>query len=232
MDNTKEQPNAQRGPQTSSPQVIEALSPMITDERRARIEAILDRRTYNLTVVLEDLYDIGNVSAILRSADAFGLQRVNLVLNSPRYKVDRKIALGSHKWLDFHRYHDPVACVRELQGQGYQVLATHLTEEASTLSDVDFSKPTALVFGNEHAGVSPELVQACDGCVVIPMVGFAQSFNVSVAAAIAMYHARLDRDRRLGPQGDLSDEQKQALRARFYRRCVRNSDLLLTRMLS
>jgi tRNA (guanosine-2'-O-)-methyltransferase len=207
-------------------EVIDALHPQITPARAARIEEVLRHRTYGITAVLESIYDQGNTSAVLRSADSLGIQRVNLILTSPRTKLERKISLGSEKWLDVHRYYDPVACVRALQADGYQVLATHL-EAAQPIGEVDFSRRTALVFGNEKRGVSPELLAAADGAVYIPMVGFAQSFNISVAAALALYHATQDRQRRLGVQGDLDEAALQALRERFYRRSVRHSDLLL-----
>jgi tRNA (guanosine-2'-O-)-methyltransferase len=214
--------------QSDKQRIIETLRPLLTPQRVQRIEEVLSHRTYGITAVLEAIYDHGNTSAVLRSADALGIQRVNLILTSPRYKLDRKISLGSEKWLDVYRYHDPVTCVRDLQSQGYQVLATHL-EASRPLGQIDFSKPTALVFGNEKDGVSPELVAAADGTVHIPMVGFAQSFNISVAAALALYHATWDRQQRLGPLGDLTEEEKQILRERFYRRSVRHSDLLLDR---
>jgi tRNA (guanosine-2'-O-)-methyltransferase len=207
--------------------VINALRPLITEHRLERIETVLSNRTYNLTVVLEHLYDTGNMSAIMRSADSFGIQRMNLVLKpDTRYKVGRRVSVGSHKWLDIHHYNSSLACAQELRDKGYQLLATHL-EGAVPIGEIDFSKPTALVLGNEHYGVSPEMVDLCDGQIVIPMMGFAQSFNVSVAAAISLYHGVQDRIRRLGRSGDLTPDQRDILRERFYRRAVRNCDLLL-----
>ena len=206
--------------------VIEALRPLITDRRLERIESVLANRTYNLSVVLEGLYDTGNMSAVMRSADSFGIQRMNLVLTASRYKVGRRVSVGSHKWLDIHHYKTSIECARELKDKGYRLLATHL-DGAVPIDEVDFSVPTALVFGNEHAGVTQEMVDLCDGRIIIPMMGFAQSFNVSVAAAVALYHGTQDRKRRLGRSGDLTPEQRDVLRERFYRRAVRNCDLLL-----
>ncbi len=217
--------NEQQNP-TPNPEIVKALQPLITDERVARIEEVIAKRTYGISVVLEAIYDHGNTSAVLRSADSMGIQRVDLVLTSPRYKLDRKISLGSEKWLDVHRHHDAVSCVRTLQSQGYQVLATHL-DSSRPIGEIDFSRKTALVFGNEKDGVTPELVAAADGAIRIPMAGFAQSFNISVAAAIALYHATWDREQRLGFRGDLTDDEKQILRERFYRRSVRHSDMFL-----
>mgnify|MGYP001942577905 CR=1 FL=1 len=212
--------------ETGDPRIIDTLQPLITSRRLGRIESVLDHRTYNLTMVLDGLYDTGNISAVLRSCDSFGVQRVNLVMTSARYKVGRRVSTGAHKWLDIHRYDDPVTCAKELKTAGYTLLATHL-DGAVPIDEIDFSKPTALVLGNEHAGVCPEMLEMCDASVIIPMRGFAQSFNVSVAAAISMYHAVQDRAARLGQSGDLTDDQRQRLRERFYRRSVRRSDVLL-----
>jgi tRNA (guanosine-2'-O-)-methyltransferase len=216
--------------EVGDPAVIEALRPLLTPSRLERIEEVIAQRTYGVTVVLEQLYDLGNMAAIMRSADSMGIQRANLVLTSPRYKLDRKISVGSDKWLDVHRYHSPVECVRALHAEGYTVLATHL-DSSRPIEEIDFSQKVALVFGNERDGVTPELLREADGAVRIAMRGFAQSYNVSVAAALAMYHATQDRVRRLGALGDLTEAQRQVLRERFYRRTLRSSDLIVDREL-
>lgn len=200
---------------------------MITARRQARIEQVLSQRSYNLTVVLEGLYDTGNVSAILRSCDSFGIQRVNLITTSARYKVGRNISTGAHKWLDIHQYSNCQDCAEALKKEGYSLLATHLTHDSEPIGEIDFTRKIALVFGNEHAGVSPEMVDLCEGCIIIPMSGFAQSFNVSVAASIAMYHGVSDRIAKQGHHGDMDEVQTQTLRERFYRRSVRRCDLVL-----
>lgn len=198
---------------------------MISDARLDRIEAVLSGRTYGLSVVLEALYDEGNMAAIMRTCDALGVQRVNL-LSLGEFKLERKITQGAHKWLDVHQYTHPRACFDALRADGYRIVATHL-EGSVPIDAIDFSVKTALVFGNEARGVSDDVVRLADARVRIPMTGFVQSFNVSVAAAIALHHGQRERARLLGPNRGLSPAQAQHLRARFYRRSVRHSDLIL-----
>lgn len=198
---------------------------MISDARLDRIEGVLAGRTYGLSVVLEALYDEGNMAAIMRTCDALGVQRVNL-LSLGNFKLERKITQGAHKWLDVHQYTDTAACFDALRADGYRIVATHL-EGSVPLDAIDFSAKTAIVFGNEARGVSDDVVAHADARVRIPMTGFVQSFNVSVAAAIALYHGQRERARLLGPNSGLTPAQAQRLRARFYRRSVRHSDMIL-----
>ncbi len=211
---------------TGDQRIIDALYPMISARRAARIENVIAERTYGVSVVLESLYDQANAAAIMRTCDGFGIQRVNLVITGPNYKCDRKVSIGAHKWLDVHRYGDATSCARDLKAEGYTLLTTHL-DESRSIEEIDFSGKVALVFGTERDGVSDEMLALSDGNFKIPMAGFAQSFNVSVAAAVALYHAISDRRRRTGSKGDLSDLEQRTLRERFYRRTVRASDLLV-----
>ncbi len=206
--------------------IIELLRPLLTERRAERIESILDRRTYNLTAALDGLGDTGNMSAILRTCDAFGLQSVHVVTTSPGFQIGRRVSAGSHKWLDIHPHETATECGEALKAQGYQLLAAHL-EGAIPIGEADFSRPTALVFGNEQRGVCDAMLAQCDGRVLIPMEGFSRSLNVSVAAGVALYHAVCDRIARLGRTGDLSDDQRRALRERFYRRSGRESDMVI-----
>lgn len=206
--------------------VIDALHPMISPRRAQRIEEVIAQRTYGITVVLESLYDMANSAAVMRTCDGFGIQRVNLVVTSASYKCDRKVSIGAHKWLDVHRYDDATSCARALKADGYTLLTTHL-DESRGIDEIDFSGRVALVFGTEKDGVSDEMLALSDGNFKIPMAGFAQSFKVSVAAAVALYHAVCDRRRRTGATGDLTPQQRSLLRERFYRRTVRRSDLLV-----
>ena len=183
----------------------------------------------DLAVVLESLYDHGNAAAVMRTCDALGIQRVDLVTTSSDYKCDRKISIGAHKWLDVHRHYDAASCVRALHDVGYTVLTTNL-EESQSIDSIDFGGKVALVFGNERDGVSAEMVSLADGNFTIPMYGFAQSFNISVAAAVALHHATSQRRSQIGRDGDLTPAQKQILRERFYRRSVKSSDLLVTEL--
>ncbi|MEL6177569.1 MAG: RNA methyltransferase [Myxococcota bacterium] len=211
-------------------QVVETLKPMIDPRRIERIEAALEGRTYSLTVVLETLYDEGNMAAIMRTCEGLGIQRVNM-LSIGAFKSERRITQGSHKWLDVYQYVDPITCMRDLRAEGYRIVATHL-EASRPIHEIDFTQKTAIIFGNEKEGVSSHLLEHVDARMSIPMSGFVQSFNVSVAAGLTLYHALSERRRALGQVGDLTEEEKQRLRARFYRRSVRRSDVILKRVLS
>ena len=211
--------------------VVDTLTPLMGARRLSRLESVLARRTYGVSVVLEDLLDNGNISAVMRTCDAFGVQRVHLIRTTGSFKSERRITQGAHKWLDIYPHRDPLACVERLHDEGYQVYASRL-DDAVPIDDLDFSGKVALVFGNERIGVSSAMADACDVCFKIPMVGFAQSMNVSVAAAVSVYHVMGERRRRGIETGDLDEEERQALRARWYRRSVKSSDLLLKEQLT
>lgn len=209
-------------------EVIAVLAPYVSAPRRARIEQVVGGRTLSIVPVLEGLHDRGNASAVLRSAEAMGLQRVHVIELLRKFKKANRVTQGAEKWLDVERWQTTGACVEHLKGAGYRIVATAM-EGSRPIDELAFDQPTALVFGNEHEGVTPELLAASDERVHIPMHGFTQSFNISVAAALAFYHIRLDRMRRLGHHGDLSAAQRTRLIASYYMRSVGNAELLLLR---
>ena len=218
--------------QIDSELALRLLEPMITPERLRRIEAVARSRTYAVVPVLENLYDRGNQSAVMRSAEALGFQRVDLIEPGDRFKRANRVTQGADKWLDVFNWKSSGDCVESLKARGYRVLATHFGSGAVAIEEVDFTRPTALVFGNEKDGVSPEALRLCDGGMVIPMHGFVQSLNISVAAALSLYHARSARVARLGRQGDLSEAQVRTLRALFSIRSARNPERLIERLLA
>lgn len=208
-------------------EIIEALAPMLLEERRRRIDAVIAERTYTIAPVLEGLYDLGNVSAVLRSAEALGFQAVHIVDSSPEFKAANRVTQGAEKWLDIHIWPDTQACVAHLRDRGYRILATHF-EDARPIEDFAFDAPAAIVFGNERDGVSPEMLASADARLIIPMPGFSRSFNISVAAAIALYHIRRDRIARLGCHGDLDASERRILTASYYLRSVANAESILS----
>lgn len=164
----------------------ELLAPYLTDARRDRIEAVLAGRTDGLRLVAENLYDPHNLSAILRTADAFGVQHVHLAGRSPdALKPD--IALGAEQWVTLHREGPTVPCLERLREQGYAVAAAALVDGALDPAEWEPPGPVALVLGNERAGLAPQTVAAADVVLRIPLAGFAVSLNVSVAAALLVY---------------------------------------------
>jgi len=188
--------------------VIEALAPLIVDERLARLEAVLAQRTRDVVVVLEAVDDPRNVSAVLRSADAFGVQEVHLVRGEQPFLASKLVSQGADQWLDLVEHADAASAVATLRARGFRVYAATMDGEVgpSALSEID---KVAIVFGNEQRGASPELLAVCDGRYTIPMRGFSQSLNVSVAAAITLHAATAGRGSSLGA------EERRELRARY-----------------
>jgi tRNA (guanosine-2'-O-)-methyltransferase len=215
------------GRQFSAAQILELLAPQLTGERQERIRIAAENRTCNVVPVLENIYDRGNISAVLRSAEAMGFQCAHVIELNERFKNANRVSQGADKWLDVERWKSTRECTRELKRRGYEILATHLDSRARPIGEMDFSKPTALVFGNEADGISPEMIEECDQTIIIPMNGFVQSYNISVAAAISLYHAHLARG---GVHGDLTDEQKLILRAEFSLRSSKNPEGLLEQL--
>lgn len=166
----------------------------MTDRRRAKLEKVLRQRQKGLTLVMDNVWDPHNVSAIYRSCDAFGVPEVHLYYSRCAFPLlSRKTSASAFKWVDTVRHSSREDLMAALHGQGMQVLATSCSPESRPLIEYDFTRPTAIIMGNEHSGVSPELVADVDGEVYIPMYGMVQSFNVSVASALMLAEASRQR---------------------------------------
>jgi tRNA (guanosine-2'-O-)-methyltransferase len=189
----------------------------LVPERRARVDAVVANRTRTLTVVMEAFCDPQNVNAVLRTCEAFGVQEVHAV-EGPMKPWDRnkKISQNADKWLDVRRWPSTRACLAHLRGEGFAIYATHLGEGTRPLGALSFAGKVALVFGNENRGVSDEALALADARYAIPMRGFVQSLNVSVAAAISLAAAVERREVERGRHGDLGEAEAAELRERFY----------------
>jgi len=186
-------------------------------ERKERIDRAVESRTRTLTVVLEAFCDPQNVNAVLRTCEAFGIQEVHVVEGPMKpYDRNRKISQNADKWLDLVRWKSTADCLTHLRSRGFAVYATWLDQGSVPLSELSFAGPVALVFGNENRGVSPEALAGADRSYAIPMRGLVQSLNVSVAAAVSLFHAVGRREAERGRHGDLSLAEAQALQERFY----------------
>ena len=167
---------------------------VMTERRRAKIEKVLRQRQKGLTLVMDNVWDPHNVSAIYRSCDAFGVPEVHLYYTQCAFpQLSRKTSASAFKWVNTVRHSSKEEMVESLHAQGMQILATSCSPASRPLTSYDFTKPTAIIMGNEHAGVSPELVPLVDGEVYIPMYGMVQSFNVSVASALMLAEASRQR---------------------------------------
>ena len=159
----------------------------LTPRRRERLLAVVAQRSQHLVAVMENIYDQGNVHAVIRSSESFGFFKLGRVA-SQHQKYSSRTTSGAHKWVRVTDYGSIEQAILDYRSQGYQVGASTLAPEALPLAQVDFSQPTALIFGNEKDGCSPLARELSDFHYLIPMAGFTQSFNISVAAAITFYH--------------------------------------------
>lgn len=163
----------------------------MTPERREKLMNVLSKRQTDLTVVMENVFDPHNVSAVMRTCDAVGIQEV-YILNTkiPRHqKWGFRSSSSAAKWLTVHQFEDAAACLTALRNRYTKILTTHLSSDATGLYEIDFREPIALVFGNEHSGVSEEIRAMADGNFIIPQVGIIRSLNISVACAVTLYEA-------------------------------------------
>jgi len=182
---------------------------MPTEERLAKVKRVLAFRQPDLRVVLEDVTNAHNASAVLRTCDAAGVMHVDVIgTGDEPLPVNKAITTRADKWLNVHVYRTAGECLTELRGQGYQVAATHLGDTALFYTQVDYTKPTAIVFGNESEGISPAALALADVKIKIPMFGMVQSLNLSVSVGVILYEAirqRLGRGYYEGPR--LSPEE-------------------------
>ncbi|MBI2897530.1 MAG: RNA methyltransferase [Deltaproteobacteria bacterium] len=204
--------------------VVEILRPFVSAARIERIERVLASRTGSVAVVLDRIHDPHNGGAVLRSCDAFGIQEILAVEKDEPFAVARRASSGAHKWLDVRRFRDPVACLAAIRSRD---LDLYVAEPGGDTALGDLRDRlaaggrVALAFGNEHDGVAPVLRHAARGSFRIPMSGFVESLNVSVAVGVSLHAVRS------GVPGDLADEDRQRLRARFYRQTVREADAIV-----
>ena len=216
-------------------ELLEHLQTFLTRQRQDRFEEILSRRTRHLTVVLEDVFQPHNQSAVLRSADAIGIQDVHIIETGSRLDIARDIALGCDRWLTIHRHNDSADntrdCLTKLKRQGYRILAASPHAPAVPLPDVSVTQKTALVIGHETEGVSTAALEWADERVVIPMWGFVESFNLSVAAALCLYDLRVKLDAS-SLDWTLSAEEIEELRFLWTRRSIPNVEAIERRFAS
>ena len=166
-------------------------------ERTDKIELALARRQPTLTVVLENIHDPHNVSAILRSCDAVGILQVHLLYTVESFpNIANTASSGTHKWLEFIHHTSAESCFSQLHSEGFRILATRISPGAASLYGHDLSRPTAFVLGNEHRGISEAVAALADEQIYIPMMGMAESLNVSVAAAVCLFEAFRQRKER------------------------------------
>jgi len=182
----------------------------MTPERLQRINTMLDKRQPDLTVCMEGVHKTHNLAAVVRTCDAVGVSDVHAVWKSEEAEVRGGSAAGSQNWIDVHNYHQTAEAIAALKAQGMQVLVTNLSETAVDYREVDYTKPTAIILGQEKFGASQAALELADQDIIIPMVGMVQSLNVSVACSVVLYEAQRQRQMAgMYDQPRLSNERRQ-----------------------
>ncbi len=210
--------------------LISNLSKLITVERWQLMNKIINKRTKYLTVVLEDIYQPHNASAVLRTCDCFGVQDVHIIENQNEYQVNPDVALGASKWLNLQKYNEEknntIACINSLKKDGYRIVATTPHTNDVALDNFDLEKgKIALLFGSEQPGLSNLAMDNADEFLKIPMHGFTESFNISVSASIILHHLRLKLDQS-EIKWILEDKEKEEILLNWLKQSIKRSDII------
>jgi tRNA (guanosine-2'-O-)-methyltransferase len=208
--------------------VTTAVLPLISEARVARIDAVLAARLASVTTIVEDTYDPHNAAATIRTTEALGLQDLHVVASERAFAANSGVTVGSHQWIDLHRWARADEVVAALHERGFRVVAT-VPGATTSIDAIDATTPIAVMFGNEHDGLSEAAVRACDATAAIAMYGFAESYNLSVTVALVMSAVAARRRTQLGAAGDLDDERRTRLRARWLALGVRAAEAVIER---
>lgn len=212
-------------------ELFKYLQGFLTTERKARFLEVLTNRTNYLTVALEDVFQLHNTSAVVRSCDAFGIQSLHVVEERFGQRLDKNIAMGAQQWVDVKRYNTNLDCLQELKEQGYQIVATSPHDQSITLDNFEFKGKTALFFGTEWNGLSKEIMDASDSRLHISMVGFSESLNISVSVALTLQHlANKLRNSELPWQ--LSQEEQLDIQMNWTKKSIKDVDNIIKRYLT
>ncbi len=212
-------------------QVMNSIWPLLTPERQFKIEKVAQKRCFSIPVVLEGIYDRGNISAVMRTAEGLGFSQFHIIETQEKFKNSQRVTQGADKWIEKRKWSTTTEAIKYFKNNKIKLCVTSL-DSAKPLHEVDFSTPTALVLGNEKEGVSKEMLEAADERVIIPMPGFVQSFNISVAGALCLYQIYQSRLRQLGKNEDVTDAQTQLLKAHYALRTQDSSVEILDRLRS
>ncbi|WP_027138774.1 TrmH family RNA methyltransferase [Gaetbulibacter saemankumensis] len=208
--------------------LLEYLESYLTPSRQAKFTRVLAQRTKHFTVATEDVYQLHNTSAVIRSCDVFGIQEVNIVEERNSKRIDREIAMGAQKWVDLNRYHTVKECITDLKQKGYQIVATTPHTNDCELHDFDITKKACFFFGRETEGLSQEVLDAADSYLKIPMVGFTESLNISVSAAIILQHVTT-KLRKSNIEWRLSEEELKEKRQDWVKKTIKSYDDIVAR---
>ncbi|HET8737573.1 MAG TPA: RNA methyltransferase [Pricia sp.] len=209
-------------------QLLEYLEGFISEERKARFTSILDQRTKTITVAVEDVFQLHNTSAVIRSCESFGMQEVHVVENRFGKRLDKNIAMGAQRWVDIRRHARISDCVSVLKKEGYRIIATTPHNDSCQLGDFEIKGKTAFLFGTEKKGLSDEAMALSDGFLKIPMLGFTESLNISVSAALILYEMT-EKLRKSEVSWALNEEEKLEKRLDWTKKSIKSIDAILAR---
>jgi len=209
-------------------QLLEYLEDFISEERKQRFEEILEERTKYITVAIEDVFQMHNTSAVIRSCEIFGVQEAHVIEGRFGKRLDKNIAMGAEKWVDIHRYENVTNCIDSLRQKGYKIIATTPHTDDCLLPDFQIEKKTALFFGTERDGLSNTVLNEADGFLKIGMQGFTESLNISVSAAIILQNltAKL---KKTSIDWGLTCDEKLEKRLDWTKKSIKSIDDILTR---
>lgn len=209
-------------------QLFDHLQGYLTDRRKALFKEILSKRTRHFTVVTEDVYQLHNTSAVMRTCDVFGIQDLYVVEEKLGKRIDKEIAMGAQKWVTLQRKNNIKECMVDLRQQGYQLIATTPHDNSTYLHEFDVNKKAAFFFGKESEGLSDTVLDAADGFLKIPMHGFTESLNISVSAAIILQHV-VTRLKQSAIDWQLSEEEKFDIEMEWMKRTIKSQREIVDR---
>ena len=201
--------------------LLEYLEGFITENRKNGFLKVLKNRTKHLTIAMEDVYQLHNTSAVMRSCEVFGVQELHVIEQRFGKRIDEEIALGAEKWVDINRFSTIQNCIDDLKNKGYQIIATTPHNDSCLLDAFDITKKSAIFFGTEKLGLSEEVMQQADGFLKIPMVGFTESLNISVSAAIVIQDLT-NRIRKSSIEWQLTEEELLDKRLDWTRKSIKD----------
>lgn len=211
-------------------QYLNYLETIITEHRKEKFLNILSQRTRHFTVAMEDIFQLHNTSAVMRTCEVFGIQELNVVEEKYGKSIDKEIAMGAQKWVDVERYNSVNTCIENLKSRGYRIIATSPHEDSCFMEDFDITQPAALFFGTERSGLSEEVLSQADGFLKVPMCGFTESLNISSSAAIIIQNLT-SRLRRSDVKWQLSEEEILEKRIDWARKSIKDIDYITQRYL-
>ena len=207
-------------------EVLEHVFPLLTPDRQQKIDRVVQGRCFDISVVLESIYDRGNISAVMRTAEGLGFANFHIIETFEKFKEANRVTQGADKWVETKKWKSTKEFIRFAKDNKIRICVTSL-EAAKPIHEVDFSTPLALVLGNEKSGASAEIIEAADERVIVPMPGFVQSFNSSVAGALCLYQIYQDRLKRRGLVSDVTPEQIEILKAHYALRTLDSAEEIL-----